>query len=60
MVVGDKGVKSPNNLNVVELMKVSVYSDLDINYGMDLDEKRSTRDYINIINDYQRFYFDIY
>lgn len=48
------------DLSVVELMKVSGYSDLDINYGIDLDEKRSARDYINIINDYQRFYFDVY
>ena len=48
------------DLSVVELMKVSGYSDLDINYGMDLDEKRSARDYINIINDYQRFYYDAY
>ena len=54
-----KNIAEVLDLSVVELMKLSGYDDTDINFGRDLEDKRSLRDYKNIIDDYQRFYYDV-
>ncbi len=54
-----KNIAEVLDLSLVKLMKVSGYDDIDINFGRDLDEKRSLRDYKNIIDNYQRFYYDV-
>ena len=47
------------NLSMVELMELSGYNDYEINWGTDLSEKRSIKDYQNALSDYNRFYFDV-
>ncbi|MDO5569518.1 MAG: helix-turn-helix domain-containing protein [bacterium] len=54
-----KGIAENLNLSLVNLMKLSGYSDIDIDWGRDLSEKRSTKDYQEQIKEYERFYFDI-
>ena len=54
-----KNIAEILDLSLVKLMKLSGYNETDINFGRDLDDKRSLRDYKNIINDYQRFYYDV-
>lgn len=54
-----KAIASVLNLSLVELMKLADYSDAEINWGNDLSDKRSEKDYQNQIKEYERFYFDI-
>lgn len=53
-----KGIAETLNLSLVELMKLAGYDDIDINWGKDVSEKRSTVDYQNQIKSYEQFYFD--
>ncbi len=54
-----KGIADTLNLSMVELMKLAGYSDIDINLGQDLPNKRSTSDYQKQIQSYEQFYFDV-
>ena len=53
-----RGIAEILNLSLVELMKLAGYDDIDINWGKDVSEKRSTADYQNQIKSYEQFYFD--
>lgn len=52
-----KGIGEALNLSMVDLMKVAGYDDIDINWGKDLTNKRSTADYQKQIESYENFYF---
>ena len=54
-----KGIAETLNLSMVKLMELAGYKDIEINFGMGLDDKRSVKDYQNAIQDYERFYFDV-
>lgn len=54
-----KGIAETLGLSLVKLMKLAGYNDIDINWGKDLTEKRSTNDYQEQIKSYEQFYFDI-
>lgn len=54
-----KGISETLGLSLVKLMKLAGYDDIDINWGRDLSEKRSTADYQAQIKSYEQFYFDI-
>lgn len=54
-----KGIAENLGLSLVKLMKLAGYNDIDINWGRDLTEKRSTKDYQEQIKEYERFCFDI-
>ena len=54
-----KGIAENLNLSLVKLMELAGYDDVDINWGMDLSEKRSTADYQEQIKSYEKFYFDV-
>lgn len=54
-----KSISEALNLSLAELMKLSGYNDFDINFGNNLSDKRSTKDYQNALEDYERFYFDV-
>ena len=46
------------NLSMVDLMKLAGYDDIDINWGQDFTDRRSTADYQKQIKSYEQFYFD--
>lgn len=52
-----KGIAEALNLSMVDLMKAAGYDDIDINWGKDLTNKRSTADYQKQIESYEKFYF---
>ena len=54
-----KGIAETLNLSLVKLMELAGYNDVDINWGMDLSENRSTADYQEQIKSYEQFYFDV-
>lgn len=54
-----KGIAEVLDLSLIDLMKKAGYNDIEINFGRDLSDKRSSKDYENYIADYERFYFDI-
>ena len=54
-----KGIAETLNLSMVDLMKLAGYNDIDINWGMDFSNRRSTADYQNQIKSYEEFYFDV-
>ena len=54
-----KGIAEVLDLSLVKLMKLAGYNDIDINWGRNREEKRSTEDYRNVIQSYQKFYFDV-
>lgn len=54
-----KGIAETLGLSLVKLMKLAGYDDIDINWGKDLTDKRSTTDYQEQIKFYEQFYFDI-
>lgn len=54
-----KGIAETLGLSLVKLMKLAGYDDVDINWGKDLSEKRSTNDYQEQIKFYEQFYFDV-
>ncbi|HAB65769.1 MAG TPA: hypothetical protein DCE23_00230 [Firmicutes bacterium] len=54
-----KGIAETLGLSLVKLMKLAGYDDIDINWGKDLTNKRSTTDYQEQIESYEQFYFDV-
>lgn len=54
-----KGIADTLGLSLVKLMKLAGYDDIDINWGKDLTDKRSTNDYQEQIKSYEQFYFDV-
>ena len=54
-----KGISETLNISLVELMKLAGYSDVEINWGTDFSNKRSTADYQKQIESYEKFYFDV-
>lgn len=54
-----KGIAETLNLSLVKLMQLAGYNDIDINWGTDLSDKRSTKDYQEQIKSYEKFYFDV-
>lgn len=54
-----KGIAETLGLSLVKLMKLAGYNDIDINWGKDLSDKRSTNDYQEQIKSYEQFYFDV-
>ena len=54
-----KGIAETLNLSMVDLMKLAGYNDIDINWGIDFTNRRSTADYQKQIKNYEQFYFDI-
>ena len=54
-----KGIAETLNLSMVDLMKLAGYNDIDINWGQDFSDRRSTADYQKQIKSYEQFYFDI-
>ncbi len=54
-----KGIAEALNLSLIDLMQKAGYNDIEINFGRDFSDKRSSKDYENYIADYERFYFDI-
>ena len=53
-----KGIAETLNLSMVDLMKLAGYNDIDINWGKDFTDRRSTADYQRQIKSYEQFYFD--
>ena len=53
-----KGIAETLNLSMVDLMKLAGYNDIDINWGQDFTNRRSTADYQRQIKSYEQFYFD--
>lgn len=54
-----KGIAETLNLSMIDLMKLAGYDDIDINWGKDFSDRRSTADYQNQLKEYNKFYFDI-
>ncbi len=54
-----KGIADTLNLSMVDLMKLAGYNDIEINWGQDFSDRRSTADYQKQIKSYEQFYFDI-
>lgn len=54
-----KGIAETLNLSMVDLMKLAGYNDMEINWGQDFSDRRSTADYQKQIKSYEQFYFDI-
>ena len=54
-----KGIAETLGLSLVKLMELAGYNDIDINWGKDLTEKRSTNDYQEQIKSYEQFYFNV-
>ena len=54
-----KGIAATLNLSMVDLMKLAGYNDIEINWGQDFSNRRSTADYQKQIKSYEQFYFDI-
>lgn len=54
-----KGIAETLNLSMVDLMKLAGYNDIEINWGQDFSDRRSTADYQKQIKSYEQFYFDI-
>lgn len=54
-----KGIADTLNLSMIDLMKLAGYNDIEINWGQDFSDRRSTADYQKQIKSYEQFYFDI-
>lgn len=54
-----KGIADTLKLSMVELMELAGYNDVEINFGQDFTDRRSTADYEKQIKSYEQFYFDI-
>lgn len=54
-----KGIAETLNLSMVDLMKLAGYNDVEINWGQDFTDRRSTADYQKQIKSYEKFYFDV-
>lgn len=54
-----KGIAETLNLSLVKLMELAGYNDIDINWGIQATEKRSTKDFQDELDSYVKFYFDV-
>lgn len=54
-----KGISETLGLSLVKLMKLAGYNDVEINWGKDFSDRRSTADYQAQIKSYEKFYFDV-
>ena len=54
-----KGIAETLNLSMVDLMKLDGYNDIELNWGQDFTDRRSTADYQKQIKSYEKFYFDV-
>ena len=54
-----KGIAETLNLSMVDLMKMAGYDDIEINWGKDFTDRRSTKDYQNQIDSFKDFYFNV-
>ncbi len=54
-----KGIAETLNLSMIDLMKLAGYNDIEINWGQDFTDRRSTKDYQNQIQEFRDFYFDV-
>ena len=54
-----KGIAETLNLSLVKLMELAGYNDIDINWGLEATEKRSTKDFQDELDSYKKFYFDV-
>ena len=54
-----KGISETLGLSLVKLMKLAGYNDVEINWGKDFSDRRSTADYQAQIESYEKFYFDV-
>ena len=54
-----KNIAEILNLSMVELMKLAGYNEIDINWGKDFSNRRTTTDYQKQIESYKNFYFDV-
>ena len=54
-----KGIAEVLNLSMVDLMKLAGYTDIEINWGKDIVNKRSTADYKKQLQSYKQFYIDV-
>ena len=54
-----KGISEILNLSMVDLMKLAGYNEIDINWGKDFSNRRTTSDYQKQIESYKNFYFDV-
>ena len=54
-----KGIAETLNLSLVKLMELAGYNNIDINWGVEAAEKRSTKDFQNELESYKQFYFDV-
>lgn len=54
-----KGISETLGLSLVKLMKLASYNDVEINWGKDFSDRRSTADYQAQIKSYEKFYFDV-
>ena len=54
-----KGISETLGLSLVKLMKLAGYNDVEINWGKDFSDRRSTADYQSQIKSYEKFYFNV-
>ena len=54
-----KGIAETLNLSMVDLMKLAGYNDIEINWGQDFTDRRSTADYQKQIKSCEYFYFNV-
>ena len=54
-----KGIAEVLNLSMVDLMKLAGYTDIEINWGKDIINKRSTADYKKQLQSYKQFYINV-
>ena len=54
-----KGIAETLNLSMVDLMKLAGYNEIEIDWGQDFADRRSTRDYQRQIESFSKFYFDV-
>ena len=54
-----KGIAETLNLSMVDLMKLAGYNEIEIDWGQDFADRRSTRDYQRQIESFSEFYFDV-
>ena len=54
-----KGIAETLNLSLVKLMTLAGYNDIEINWGKDISDKRSRRDYQDVMKQHQKAFVDI-
>lgn len=54
-----KGISETLGLSLVKLMKLTGYNGVEMNWGKDFSDRRSTAGYQAQIKSYEKFYFDV-